>query len=217
MTYTIIIGNKNYSSWSMRPWLVLDHFGLPYEEKVIPLDTPETRSEILLWSPAGKVPVLVDRSLAIWDSLAIIEYLGESEADVPIWPQRTADKAQARSLCAEMHSGFVSLRTHCPMNLKAAKPARRRGDAQTERDVDRFEQIVRDRLMRSGGPFLYGAWSAADAFYAPLTTRLTTYQWEVADETRAYIGAVQEEASFKRWKEAAVAEPWSLQATDLVR
>ena len=208
MTYTIIIGNKNYSSWSMRPWLVLDHFGFEYTEEVVPLNQPETRPTILTYSAAGKVPVLIDRSFAVWDSLAIIEYLAETQPDARIWPEDVQERAIARALSAEMHSGFQALRAACPMNLRATKSFRPRGGAKSARDVTRFEGIVRDRMMRSDGPFLFGAWCAVDAMYAPLASRLSTYAWPLEEATARYVAAIEGEASFRRWREGALAESW---------
>ncbi|WP_420393688.1 glutathione S-transferase N-terminal domain-containing protein [Acuticoccus sp.] len=203
MTYTIVIGDKAASSWSMRPWLVLDHFGFEYEEVVVQLDQPETRPTILTYSPAGKVPVLIDRSFAVWDSLAIIEYLAETRPDAAIWPEAPQERALARALAAEMHSGYAALRASCPMNLTASRTLRRRGGAPAQREVDRFEAMVRDRAMRSEGTFLFGEWCAVDAMYAPLTSRLTTYGWPMEEATRRYVDAVQGERSYRRWLEAA--------------
>ncbi len=208
MKYTIVIGNKNYSSWSMRPWLVLDHFGFEYDEVMVPLDMPETRSTILTYSPAGKVPVLLDGSYAVWDSMAIIEYLAERHPDAGIWPSDLQDRTRARALAMEMHSGFAGLRTYCPMNLKAVKRFKPRGGAQAARDVARFETIVRDRMARGGGPFLFGEWCAVDAMYAPLTARLTGYSWPMEPATQRYVEAVQADPSYKKWMAAGVEESW---------
>ena len=209
MTMTIVIGNKNYSSWSMRPWLVLDHFGLPYAEVLIPLDLPETRPSILKHSPAGKVPILIDGHVPVWDSMAIIEYLAERHPEAAVWPADRTARARARSIAMEMHSGFPAARYHLPMNLKAVKPFAPRGGAEVERDIARFEAIVLDALETSGGPFLFGEWCAADAMYAPMTARLTGYSWPMADTTRRYVEAVQGEASYRRWRDAGIAEPWA--------
>lgn len=208
MNLTIVIGNKNYSSWSMRPWLVLDHFGFDYDEVVVPLDQPETRATILGYTPAGKVPVLLEGAFAVWDSLAIIEYLAELKPDAGIWPTDRKDRARARALASEMHSGFAALRQALPMNLKVVKPHKARGGAATERDVARFEAMVRDRMARTDGPFLFGAWSAVDAMYAPVAARLTGYSWPMEEATRAYVSAVQGEASYQKWLAAGLEERW---------
>lgn len=209
MKLTIVIGNKNYSSWSMRPWLVLDHFGFEYDEVMVPLDQPETRPTILSYSPAGRVPVLVDGGFAVWDSLAIIEYLAELKPEAAIWPADRKDRAAARALASEMHSGFAALRQALPMNLKVVKPYKSRGGAAAERDIARFEAMVRDRMARTDGPFLFGEWSAVDAMYAPVAARLSGYSWPMEDATRAYVGAVQGEASYQKWLAAGLEERWT--------
>ncbi|MEM8552487.1 MAG: glutathione S-transferase family protein [Pseudomonadota bacterium] len=206
MSYTIVIGNKNYSSWSLRPWLVLDHFGFSYEEDLVWLDTPETRGRLLAYSPAALVPILVDRSFAVWDSLAIIEHLAEAVPDKAIWPEDRQERARARSLACEMHSGFFALRKACPMNLRKSFKYRDRGGPAARKNVDRFEAIVRDRMMRGGGPFLFGAWGAVDAMFTPLATRIDTYKWPVSEETRAYVDALLAHESFVKWREAALKE-----------
>ncbi|MBJ3776700.1 glutathione S-transferase family protein [Acuticoccus mangrovi] len=215
MSYTIVVGNKNYSSWSMRAWLVIDHFGLDYEEDLVPLDEADTRARLLAYSPAGKVPTLIDRGRAVWDSLAIIEYLAERHPDLPIWPADPMERALARSLSAEMHSGFQALRSACPMNLRKTFPFRRRGGRRAERDVARIEALIGDRIARSGGPFLFGEWGAVDAMYAPVTARLTGYSWPVSKVTLSYCAAVQQEASYRRWYKAGVVEPWVIPADEV--
>ena len=215
MQYTIVIGNKNYSSWSMRPWLVLDHFGFEFEEVLVPLDQEDTKATLLTYTPAGKVPVLVDRSWTVWDSLAIIEYLAEAEGGEAIWPEDRQERARARSLAAEMHSGFQALRSACPMNLRKTFKWRARGGARAKRDVERFEAIVRDRMMRSGGPFLFGEWCAADAMYTPLVARLRGYSWQVSEEAGAYVEAALATDSVKRWTEAALKEAWVIDADEV--
>ncbi|MCF3934300.1 glutathione S-transferase family protein [Acuticoccus sp. M5D2P5] len=209
MSLRLVIGNKNYSSWSMRPWLVLDHFGFAFEETLIPLDMPETADAIRAHSPAGRVPVLIDGGLTLWESLAIIEYLAEKAPDRAIWPADPAARAMARCLASEMHAGFMGLRAACPMNIRARRSHRPRGEAETA-DVARFEALVADALGTHGGPFLFGDWCAADAMFAPLVSRLSTYGWPIAETTRAYVDAVESEASFHRWREAALAEEWVL-------
>ncbi len=208
MRYKIVIGNKNYSSWSMRPWLVLDHFGFEYEEELVRLNTPETRASLLLYSPAAKVPILIDRSYAVWDSLAIIEHLAEVKPEAGIWPEDSHDRGRARALSAEMHAGFPALRRACPMNLRKTFPFKPRGGADARKDIERFEGIVRDRMMRSEGPYLFGKWCAVDAMYTPLATRIRTYGWTVNDETSRYVDALLDNASFKKWRDEAVKESW---------
>ncbi|XWN30271.1 MAG: glutathione S-transferase family protein [Devosia sp.] len=214
MKYTIILGNKNYSSWSMRAWLVLDHFGFDYEEELIPLDEPDTRGKILAYSPAGKVPCLAHGAFVVWDSLAIIEYLAETKPEANIWPEDRLTRARARAVSAEMHSGFSALRRACPMNLRKTFRRKPRGGVQAKKDVARIEEMIREQLNRSGGPFLFGEYSAADAMYAPITARLTGYDWPMEEATSLYVQAVQSEASYVRWREAALKEPWVIAADE---
>ena len=205
---TLVLANKLYSSWSLRPWLLLKQFGMSFEEIVIPLDTPGTKAEILKHSPAGKVPILIDGDVTVWESLAIMEYVGEAYR-APVWPRDRAARAMARAVAAEMHAGFQALRSACPMNLGKKFAERDRGEPVAQ-NVARFEAIVREARGRfgSGGPFLFGAFSAADAMYAPLVTRLDTYSIPVFDETRAYMDAILSLPSFREWLSAALEETW---------
>lgn len=217
MSYTIVIGNKNYSSWSMRPWLVLDHFGFDFTEIVVPLDQPETRAEILQYTPAGKVPVLLDGSFVVWDSLAIIEYLAEQNPEKGIWPADPRERARARSLASEMHAGFGPLRSACPMNLRKQFKWKPRGGADAQKNVDRIEALVRDQINRFGGPFLFGdTFGAVDAMYAPVCSRLATYAWPMSELLNAYVDRVLRHKSVARWREAALQESWTI-AKDEVR
>ncbi|HEY8565606.1 MAG TPA: glutathione S-transferase family protein [Beijerinckiaceae bacterium] len=206
---TLVIANKLYSSWSLRPWILMKAFGLPFDEVVLPLDTPEFRTEVARYSPAGRVPVLVDGDVTVWDSLAIAEYLAETHPDHAIWPRDSAARALARAISAEMHSGFQGLRSACPMNLGKRFAPRDRGEA-AARDVERFTAIIRDARERFGadGPFLFGAFSAADAMYAPMATRLDTYSISVDPVSQAYIHAVLDHPAFRQWRDAALAETW---------
>jgi glutathione S-transferase len=205
---TLVIANKLYSSWSLRPWLLLKQLGVTFDEIVIPLDLPNTKAEILKHSPAGKVPILIDGEVRVWESIAIMEYAADAYG-VPVWPEDRAARAMARSVAAEMHAGFQGLRSQCPMNLGKRFAERDRGEA-VARDVARFEQIVREARERfgRGGPFLFGPFSAADAMYAPVVTRLDTYSVPVSAQTRAYMGAVLALPAFREWLGAALKEPW---------
>ncbi len=211
----LAIGNKLYSSWSLRPWLLLRHFGVPFEEKLIPLDTPETRAAIREISPAGRVPVLVDGDVTVWESLAIMEYVGEAFG-IPLWPQAKPARALARTLAAEMHAGFTGLRSACPMNLGKRFSERDRGKA-AARDVARFCALVGDTRQRFGqnGPFLFGAFTAVDAMYAPLATRLDTYSIAVDEATRNYVNAILALPAFRQWREAALDEPWIVDVDEI--
>jgi glutathione S-transferase len=206
---TLVIANKVYSSWSLRPWLMLQQGGLAFDEVVIPLGQPDTRTKILAHSPAGRVPVLVDGELTVWDSLAILEYAAERWPELGVWPADRTARAVARSISAEMHSGFQALRNACPMNLGKRYATRDRGEA-VARDVGRIEESWREARARfgAGGPFLFGRFSGADAMYAPVVTRFETYGVEVAPETRAYMDAILSLPAFAAWREAALREPW---------
>jgi glutathione S-transferase len=210
---TLVIGNKCHSSWSLRPWILLRQLGIAFEEVLIPftdpIDTPEWKAEIRKYSPAAKVPALVDGDVAAWDSLAIMEYVAELRPDLPVWPRDKAARAMARSISAEMHSGFSALRSACPMNLGKKYAPRDRGPA-VQKDVARIGEIWRTARERfgAGGPFLFGAFGAADAMYAPVVTRFDTYAVPVDPACRAYMDAVLGTAAFQEWRTAALAETW---------
>ena len=205
------IGNKNYSSWSMRPWVLMKQLDIAFEEVKLRFDFSEGsafRQAVAAQSPAGKVPVLVDEGLAIWDTLAITEYLAEQHPAV--WPAERAHRARARSLSAEMHSGFGALRHHCPMNIEASLPevgVRLWAEqAELRSDVARIESAWADALHRSSGPYLFGDFSAADAFYAPVCMRLQTYALPVSDATKAYMQRVAAAPGVAAWIADARAE-----------
>ena len=207
----LIIGNKNYSSWSMRPWVLMKQLGIAFDEVKLRFDFSEGsafRQAVSRHSPAGKVPVLVDGDLAIWDTLAITEYLAEKHPSV--WPADRAARARARSLVCEMHSGFSALRNHCPMNIEAQLHEvgeRVWAEQQAVRsDVARVDSAWSQALAVSGGPFLFGAFSAADAFYAPVCMRLLTYGLPVSDAARAYVQAVAATSSVAAWIQDSLAE-----------
>lgn len=203
----LAIGNKNYSSWSMRPWLALRANDIPFVETVIPLytDDPADKERILSFSRAGKVPVLVDGDITVWDSLAIIEYVAERFPEKKLWPDDVAARAHARAVCAEMHSGFMALRNECGMNLH--RPVRAVTlSADAKANVARIEQIWRECRARSGGPFLFGRFGAADAMYAPVVHRFRTYAIEVSPETRAYMDTLMALPAFQEWTRDGIAE-----------
>lgn len=207
----LIIGNKLYSSWSLRPWLVLSHFAISFKEEIIPLRMPDSRGRMLEYSPSGKVPTLIDGDVTVWESLAIIEYLAEKHPDVAIWPRNRHARAHARAIANEMHSGFQVLRQACPMHLGARFATPPITEA-LQANIDRVEDIWSEARNRFGGgePFLYGAFSAADAMYAPVVTRFDTYQIPVREATRAYMDAVLTHPAFVAWRNAALIEPWSI-------
>lgn len=209
----LIIGNKNYSSWSMRPWVLMKQLGLPFEEHKLRFDfSPQSpfRREVARFSPAGKVPVLFDDDFAVWDTLAIIEYLHDKFPGRGVWPADMRLRARARSLAAEMHSGFSALRNHCPMNIEAALPevgariwAEQEG---VRKDVQRIELAWAEALNDSGGPFLFGEFSAVDAMYAPVCMRLRSYHLPIVQTTHDYIAHVAAAPGVKAWVMDALEE-----------
>lgn len=213
----LVIANKLYSSWSMRPWLVMRAFDIPFTETVIPLKQPDTATRILAYSPTGKVPVLIDRSdevgdAVVWESLAIISYLADRFPEKPMWPKGRGALAHAKAISMEMHAGFQALRQTCPMNLGKRFAAPPMTD-DLKANIHRLETMWRDSRKRFGGgrgPFLFGHYTAADAMFAPIVTRFDTYAIPVAADTRAYMTAVLAEPSFLEWKADAFREPWRI-------
>ena len=216
MAYTLVIGSKNVSSWSLRPWLALVEAGIPFREVSIPLRRPETKAEILRHSPAGHVPILIwereGRRQPIWDSLAILEFLAESHAEAGLWPSEPEARAHARAICAEMHAGFRDLREHCPMDLLARTPMASLPEtvAQNVRRVVELWTLSR-RRFGGAGDFLFGAFSAADAMYAPVASRFRTYLPDLAPygddgAAQAYVEAVFALPGMAKWEEGARAE-----------
>lgn len=207
--FKILLGNKNYSSWSLRGWLALRRCGVPFDEEVVPLYQDDWRARLLAVSPAGKVPVLIHGAQTVWDSLAIVEYLAELFPEAGLWPADPASRAQARALCAEMHAGFAALRDDMPMNFRGDIQPARRGEA-VERDIARIVEIWAGCRARQpdGGPFLFGDFSAADVFYAPVAARFAAYGVELPEAAAAYRDAVQAWPDVEDWRRAAVAEPW---------
>jgi glutathione S-transferase len=210
----LYIGNKNYSSWSMRAWVLLRQAGIAFEEIKLRFDAfapgSSFRQGIDAISPVGKVPVLVDGDLAIWDSLAIAEYVAERFPDLHLWPREAAARARARSVCAEMHAGFAALRTACGMNIEARLPERGaivwRDQSAVRADVARLTSMWRQLLAEHGGPLLFGRFTIADAFYAPVVMRLRTYALPVPDDIAAYAQRVCELPAVAAWMDDALAE-----------
>lgn len=203
----LLIGNRNYSTWSLRPWLVLRHFEIPFEDEVLQLSGPGWREAIAARSPTGKVPVLIDGELAVPETIAIIEYLAEQFPDKAIWPVDREQRALARAAAAEMHAGFSALRNHAPMNLRASHPGKVDPDS-VRKDLHRVETLWGGLLERSGGPYLFGEFSAADAMFAPLATRLRTYDLPVSDVATRYVEAIYALPAFQEWLTLALQEPW---------
>jgi glutathione S-transferase len=210
----LLIGNKNYSSWSMRPWVLMREFGIRFEEVMLRFDSMAAGSvfkqRVLAVSPAGRVPVLVDDGFVVWDTLAIAEYLAEKYPSLALWPQDMKARARARCLCAEMHSGFSALRNHCPMNIEASLPHIGQKvlaeHAAVAADVQRIVQMWSHALDESGGPFLFGDFGTADAYFAPVGFRLTTYALPVPPAVAAYVQRVQGTAAVQAWVKDALAE-----------
>jgi glutathione S-transferase len=211
MALRYVMADKAYSSWSVRPWLVLKAFDIPFAETTIALDRPETRAEILEHSPTAKLPCLIDGDLAIWDSLAIIEYLAENYPDRGIWPKDKKARARARSACAEMHSGFPNLRKECPMNLRREVRAIVLSE-EAKADVARIEALWRQCRERRAekGPFLFGAFSAADAYFAPVANRLRVYSIEASQDAKTYMDALDAHPAVRELLAAAKNEPWRI-------
>ncbi|MDX2258885.1 MAG: glutathione S-transferase family protein [Hyphomicrobiaceae bacterium] len=209
----LVIANKLYSSWSMRPWLVLTACDIPFEETVIPLRLPDTAERIRAYSPSGKLPVLIDGDAVVWESLAIISHLADRFPDRPVWPQGLAARAHAKAIAMEMHAGFMALRQACPMNLGKRFATPPLAD-DLSANIARIEEIFVGTRARfaAGGPYLFGSFSAADAMFAPVVTRLDTYGLPVSAATRAYMDAVLAHPAFLAWKRAALAEPWTIEA-----
>ncbi len=209
---TLILGNKAYSSWSLRPWLALKQAGLPFAETVIQLRQPDTRDRILAHSPTGKVPCLIDGDRVIWDSLAICEYIAELAPAAVLWPEDSYARAVARSASAEMHSGFVALRNAMSMDLKTDRSGQGL-NPDSAADIARVQALWADCRARfgQGGPFLFGRFSVADAMYAPVVTRFVTYGVAVDETARAYMDAVLALPAMQEWTAAAKAEPWVLE------
>jgi len=213
MPLHLIIGNKNYSSWSLRPWLAMKAAGIAFSETLIPLDTPDFRAKVSALSGGGKgsVPVLSDGGICVWESLAILEYLAEKFPQAGLWPGTDQARAHARAVAAEMHSGFQALRRHLPMNVRRPVTPRALDDA-VRTDVARVDAIWNEARARfgAGGLFLYGAFGAADAMYAPVVWRFHTYEVEVSEVARAYMKAVLALPASIEWREAARHESWVL-------
>lgn len=210
---TLVIGNKVHSSWSLRPWILMRELGIAFDEVLIPFSnpfhSPEWKAKVRQYSPAAKVPALVDGEIAVWESLAIMEYVAELRPDLPVWPCDPGARAMARSISAEMHAGFGALRSACPMNLGKKYGEKDRGAA-VATDVARIGEIWRTARERfgAGGPFLFGQFGAADAMYAPVVTRFDTYSILVDPVCRAYMDAILGTAAFREWRAAALAETW---------
>ena len=218
--WTVVIGNKNYSSWSLRGWLMARIAGIEFEEILVPLDLPETAASIKKHSPSGKVPVVIHRGLAVWESLAIAEYLNDLKPEAILWPSSQAARAHARSISAEMHAGFGELRTNMPMNIRASYPGKGMTPA-VRADIERITGLWRDCRKRFGGAFpkddgfLFGTFGAADAMFAPVVTRFRTFGVLLDSDAEAYCAAVMAYPAMKEWVDDARNEPWLIASAEL--
>lgn len=211
----LVIGSKNYSSWSMRPWVVMKAFGIPFKETCIALHRPDTSSRILQFSAAGRVPVLIDGNTRVWDSLAICEYLAEQFPDCAMWPKDGAARAVARSICCEMHSGFTGLRSAMFMNIRARYPGKGRTPA-AQADIGRICEIWEDCLAQFGHhEFLFGEFSIADAYFAPVVMRFRTYEVFAAPAIQAYMDRVASHPAVAQWIEQALVEDMPIPKYDV--
>jgi glutathione S-transferase len=211
LALTLVIGNKNYSSWSFRPWIAMKAGGIAFDEVVISLNAEDFKPRVAKISGTGKVPVLVDGDVQVWESLAILEYLAEKFPAAKLWPSDAAARAHARAISSEMHAGFLPLRRACPMNLwRPVKLRELAADAVANvRRIDAMWTDCRSRFGK-GGPFLFGTFTAADAMYEPVVSRLHTYDVAVGDAARAYMAAVMAHPAWAEWTAAALKEPWVL-------
>lgn len=210
----LIIGNKNYSSSSVRPWLVLTHFAIPFDEQIVMLSGEGWREALRKVSPSGKVPVLIDGDVVVYETIAIIEYLAERFPHKKIWPTDRKLRAVARSAAAEMHAGFSALRNLAPMNLKASYPNRIDLDA-VAADLKRIERLWGDLLQKSGGPYLFEEFCAADAMFAPLASRIRTYELPTTDVVGEYVEAIYALPAFQRLLADAGKESWVVQRDEI--
>jgi glutathione S-transferase len=211
MSLHLVIGNKNYSSWSFRPWLAMKVAEIAFDETLISLDAPDFKTRVTALGGSGRVPILIDNDTRVWESLAILEYLAEKFPAAGLWPQDASMRARARAVASEMHAGFTALRKQLPMNV--ARPVKSRAlDANTERDIARIEAIWSECRSKYGasGPFLFGQFGAADAMFAPVVWRFHTYAVEVSATARAYMQAMKALPAWDEWRDAARHETWVL-------
>ncbi len=211
---TLTISSRNYSSWSLRGWLLCHLAGLEVEEVVMPSDDPTTRAELLLLSPTVRVPRLTHEGIEVWDTLAIAEYLNETFPQAGLLPADRAARAHCRAVCGEMHSGFSNLRSALPMNIKARYPGFKVW-AGAQADIDHIAEIWRDCLKRYGGPFLFGGLSMADAMYAPVCTRFVTYDVTLEGDLAAYMDRILALPAMQEWIGGALAEPEELEELEV--
>jgi len=213
----LVIGSKNYSSWSLRSWLLLRHAGIAFEEVPLRFSAPDFKRQVARFSPAARVPVLIDGDLTVWDSLAIAEYVAENFADLQLWPLDRRLRAEARSICAEMHAGFAALRTNMPMNVAANLPGRGWNVA-VQRDISRIAEIwIARTRFAAAGPFLYGRFGVADAYFAPVVWRFHTYQPELPAMALEYVRTMLALPAMQEWAADAAREKEFIAEDELYR
>ena len=210
----LIFANRNYSSWSLRPWLVLKHFGIPFEEDQVLLSGDGWQEKIRKKSPSGKVPVLIDGDATVPESIAIIEYLHDKFPTKGVWPSGRLERATARSVSAEMHGGFSALRNEAPMNMRAHHPGKVPFE-KVKNDLRRIEEIWGDLTSESGGPYLFGKFTAADAMFAPVASRIKTYDLPVSEVALDYVAAIHKLPAFVEWRDAALKETWVVEDDEI--
>lgn len=211
---TLYIGNKNYSSWSFRPWIAMRHFDIPFDEELVPFDFAAGNPAFAAFSPTNRVPVLKHGDLTVWESLAILEYLADQYPEKQLWPARPDIRAQARSVSAEMLGGFSALRSECPMNMRR-EPAVLEISEAAKRDVARVEQIWRECIEAHGGPYLFGDFSIADAMYAPVVNRLEIYMLAGDPVALDYMKTMKSLPAWREWELAGRQEPWIVEEDEV--
>lgn len=212
----LVIGNKNYSSWSLRPWIAMKQIGLTFDESLIPMAMPGTRAEMLKYAPTGLVPVLIDGEALVFETIAILEYLNDKFPEAHLWPKDLAARAHARSIAAEMHGGFAALRRDCPMNIR--RPVRKHiVSPEAAKQAERIDALWSDARARfgQGGPFLFGHFTNADAMYAPVVNRFHTYGLPRSQTAQAYMDAMMALPAWKEWEAASRAESWVIASSEV--
>ncbi len=212
----LVIGNKNYSSWSLRPWIAMKQIGLTFDESLIPMAMPGTRAEMLKYSPTGLVPVLIDGEALVFETIAILEYLNDKYPEAHLWPKDLAARAHARSIAAEMHGGFAALRRDCPMNIR--RPMRKHiVSPEAAKQAERIDALWSDARTRfgQGGPFLFGHFTNADAMYAPVINRFHTYGLPRSKTSQAYMDTMMALPAWKEWEAASHAESWVIASSEV--
>jgi len=212
----LVIGNKNYSSWSLRPWIAMKQIGLTFGESLIPMAMPGTRAEMLKYAPTGLVPVLIDGEALVFETIAILEYLNDKFPEARLWPKDLAARAHARSIAAEMHGGVAALRRDCPMNIR--RPVRKHiVSPEAAKQAERIDALWSDARARfgQGGPFLFGHFTNADAMYAPVINRIHTYDLPRSQTAQAYMDAMMELPAWKEWEAASRAESWVIASSEV--